>query len=62
MAERMYLLDPLYETETLKLPPSAADLAVMGSGPALSLTGLLATPRAKRPRTCCGWLPPASST
>ncbi|MFZ3596925.1 hypothetical protein [Streptomyces sp. BH104] len=39
---RTYLLDPLYETETLKLPPTAADYMVMGSGTLLSLTGMLA--------------------
>ncbi|MFJ8926500.1 hypothetical protein ACIRLA_08000 [Streptomyces sp. NPDC102364] len=39
---RTYLLDPLYETETLKLPPAAADYMVMGSGALLSFTGMLA--------------------
>ncbi|MEV6317806.1 hypothetical protein [Streptomyces sp. NPDC051776] len=39
---RTCLLDPLHETETLKLPPSATDYVVMCSGAALSLTGLFA--------------------
>jgi hypothetical protein len=43
VSERTYLLDPLYETETLKLPPSGTDYTVMGAGAAASLTGLLAT-------------------
>ncbi|MFI1679776.1 hypothetical protein [Streptomyces sp. NPDC020607] len=49
---RTYLLDPLYETETLKLPPSRTDLAVMGAGIALSAVHGLAVPGILGTLTC----------
>ncbi|MFD6434296.1 hypothetical protein [Streptomyces venezuelae] len=49
---RTYLLDPLYETETLKLPPSRTDLTVMGAGVALSAVHGLAVPGILGTLTC----------
>ncbi|MEU5999087.1 hypothetical protein ABZ837_14805 [Streptomyces sp. NPDC047197] len=51
-ASRTYLLDPLYETETLKLPPSRTDLAVIGAGVALSVTHGVAVPGILGTLTC----------
>ncbi|MEV0529160.1 hypothetical protein AB0I66_37645 [Streptomyces sp. NPDC050439] len=51
-AARTYLLDPLYETETLKLPPSRTDLTVIGAGVALSITHGVAVPGILGTLTC----------
>ncbi|MFE0137840.1 hypothetical protein ACFWY6_40720 [Streptomyces sp. NPDC059037] len=51
-ASRTYLLDPLYETETLKLPPSRTDLAVIGAGVALSVTHGVVVPGILGTLTC----------
>ncbi|MCF3119281.1 hypothetical protein IPZ68_06100 [Streptomyces arenae] len=51
-ASRTYLLDPLYETETLKIPPTRTDLAVMGAGVALSVAHGVAVPGILGTLTC----------
>ncbi|MEU4798660.1 hypothetical protein [Streptomyces sp. NPDC023327] len=49
---RTYLLDPLYETETLKIPPSRTDLSVIGAGVAASVAHGVAVPGILGTLTC----------